>query len=125
MPPTKGWKSVQQCFRIERIVTHPKRQYCSREIVHGITSLSPQRASAQRLLELNRNHWRIENQLHWQRDTTFKEDACTLKSITAQTINAALNSFAIFLLKSIHPSITQAIETCQDNKSIPINLLCN
>jgi predicted transposase YbfD/YdcC len=125
MPPTKGWESAQQCFRIERIITHKKRQYCTREIVHGITSLPPEKADAARLLELNRNHWRIENQLHWQRDTSFKEDFCKLKSTTAQTINAALNSFAIFLLKSIHTSITEAIETCQDNKSIPINLLCN
>jgi predicted transposase YbfD/YdcC len=125
MPRVLGWESVQQCFRIERIITHKKRRYCTREIVHGITSLPPAQANAARLLELNRNHWNIENKLHWQRDTTFKEDACKLKSQTAQTINAACNSLAIFLLKSIHPSITQAIETCADNKSIPINFLCN
>jgi hypothetical protein len=27
------------------------------------------------LLELNRNHWAIENRLHWVRDTVLKEDA--------------------------------------------------
>jgi predicted transposase YbfD/YdcC len=44
------------------------------EVVYGITSLSPARANAQRLLALVRDHWRIENSLHYVRDVTLGED---------------------------------------------------
>ena len=32
---------------------------------YGITSLSPKRANAKKLLAYKRGHWRIENQSHW------------------------------------------------------------
>ena len=35
------------------------------------TDLSPQKASPERLLMLNRGHWSIENSLHYVRDVTF------------------------------------------------------
>ena len=103
-----------------------KRGIETSEIAYGISSLSPERADAKRLLSLNRGHWGIENNLHWVRDTAFKEDASTLCTQAAQSINAAMNSLAIFLLKqSGFQSITNAIETCADDKSIPINILCH
>ena len=34
------------------------------EIVYGMTNLPRKKANAERLLELNRNHWAIENRLH-------------------------------------------------------------
>ena len=125
MPKTHGWESVNQCFAVHRTRIDKKRGVVTSEIAYGITSLSPRRADAKRLLGLNRGHWGIENKLHWVRDTAFKEDACTLRSRSAQAVNAACNSFAIFLLKQAgFDSITQALETCADDKSIPLNLLC-
>ena len=125
MPKTPGWKSVTQCFAIRRTRIDKKRNAVTSETAYGITSLPPLRADAKRLLDLNRGHWGIENKLHWVRDAVFKEDASTLRSKTAQAINAACNSLAIFLLKQAgFQSITQAIETCSDDKSIPIKILC-
>jgi predicted transposase YbfD/YdcC len=124
MPPMPGWKSVQQCFAIERTRIHKKLGTTTTETAYGITSLSPECADAKRLLVLSREHWNIENQLHWVRDTVFLEDQCTLRDPTAQTINAACNSFSIFLLKQAgFNSITHAIEACADNKAIPLNIL--
>ena len=51
----------------------------SREVVYGITSLSPTRASAARLLALVRGHWKIENRFHWRRDVTLREDHCQVR----------------------------------------------
>lgn len=34
------------------------------EHVYGLTSLPPEQANPQRLLELNRGHWAIENRSH-------------------------------------------------------------
>ena len=125
MPRMPGWESVRQCFAIHRTRCDKKREIITSEIAYGITSLPPPRAGAKRLLVLNRGHWGVENKLHWVRDTVFKEDASTLRSPNAQTINAAINSFTIFLLKQAgFPSITHALETCADDKSIPISLLC-
>ena len=45
------------------------------EVVHGITSLSRERADAARLLGLTRGHWGIENGSHYRRDVTLGEDA--------------------------------------------------
>ena len=125
MPRMSGWESIQQCFAIYRSRIDKKRHLSTNEVAYGITSLPPPRADAKRLLGLNRGHWGIENKLHWLRDSVFKEDASTLRSPNAQTINAACNSFTIFLLKQAgFQSITCALETCADDKSFPIRLLC-
>ncbi len=34
---------------------------------------------AERLLEVVRTHWSIENQLHWSLDVTFGEDQCRIR----------------------------------------------
>src|SRR5437588_12270692 len=71
---------------------------CERRVVYGITSLAPARASAQRLLELVREHWAIENRLHWRRDVTLREDHCQVRKGTAPRLLAVLNSFLLALL---------------------------
>ena len=45
-----------------------------------ITSLE---GSAQRLLELSRAHWNIENSLHWSMNVTFREDQSRCAKTTA------------------------------------------
>lgn len=49
------------------------------EVQHAITSLSAPRAEASRLLPFWREHWHIENKLHWVRDVTLGEDGCRVK----------------------------------------------
>lgn len=49
------------------------------EVAYYVTSLTRQRASPKRLLELSRRHWAvIENGLHYVRDMAFGEDQCTI-----------------------------------------------
>jgi predicted transposase YbfD/YdcC len=55
-------------------------------------------ASAQRLLELVRDHWSIENRLHWRRDVTLREDHCRVRKGNAPRVLAVLNSFLLALL---------------------------
>jgi predicted transposase YbfD/YdcC len=54
---------------------------------------------AKELLELTRNHWHIENGLHYRRDVSFKEDAVRKKSFNGGQIMAALNNLAIGILR--------------------------
>src|SRR5260370_41566426 len=70
----KEWAGVAQVFRLTRTVYEDGQM--RREVVYGLTSLSPQRTSAARLLALVREHWAIENRLHWRRDVTVLENHC-------------------------------------------------
>lgn len=89
------WPGVTQVFRLRRRVT--KALYCTQEWVYGITSLTPSQANPQRLLQLIRDHWAIENRLHWRRDMTLREDLSQVRKGTAPRIMAILNSFLLAL----------------------------
>lgn len=92
------WPGVGQVFRIER--RRRKGDKESVEVVCGITSLSTHQADAARLLALSREHWNIENRLHWVRDVTLREDECRVRHpVIAQTL-ACLRNAAIRLLRA-------------------------
>ncbi len=91
----KPWSGVAQVFRLRRRVCKPL--VCTQEIVYGFTSLTAAQASPQRLLELIRDHWAIENRLHRRRDVTLQEDACQVRKGMAPRILAILTSFLLAL----------------------------
>lgn len=91
----KTWPGVAQVFRLRRRFHH--RLKCSQQIVYGFTSLTREEASPQRLLELIRAHWHIENKLHYRRDVTLGEDACQVRKGQAPRTLAVLNSFVLAL----------------------------
>src|SRR6266702_1389613 len=90
------WAGVAQVFQLTRTVYEDGKTRT--EVVYGITSLSPTRASAARILALVRAHWRIENRLHWRRDVTLREDHCQVRKGEAPRILALLNSFLLAML---------------------------
>lgn len=92
---------LEQVFRIRKKSIQVKTGKQSEQMIYGITSLPVERYGAAELLDLTRNHWRIENGLHYRRDVTFKEDAVQKKSINGGQIMAALNNLAIGILRKI------------------------
>lgn len=60
------------------------------ERAHAITSLPPARADADRLLEIWRGHWGIENRLDWVRDAVYGEDLSQVRTGPAPQLPAAL-----------------------------------
>ena len=68
------WPGLAQVFELGRHVLIQKTGEERVEVVYGVTSLSPARATPGRLLALVRGQWQIENQSHWVRDVTFDED---------------------------------------------------
>lgn len=64
---------AKQAMRITRTRT-TRDGKTSTEIAYCITSLSPQRASPEKLLEINRGHWHVENKVHYVRDVSQNED---------------------------------------------------
>jgi predicted transposase YbfD/YdcC len=69
------------------------------EVVYGVSSLSKDKAGAERLLELNRGHWEIENRLFWVRDVTFDEDRSRVRKKNGTEIMSSLRNLAISLIR--------------------------
>jgi predicted transposase YbfD/YdcC len=90
---------VAQAFKIERI-TYRKNGKNSRVVAYGITSKTPQKATAEQVLRDNRQHWTIENSCHYILDWTFDEDRCRISKGFGPENITRLRRFAIGLLKS-------------------------
>jgi predicted transposase YbfD/YdcC len=97
-PVWLNWPGVAQVFKLERRFVRVKDQHVEHEVVYGVTSLTPAEAPPARLLSLVREHWGIENGLHYRRDDTLKEDRCTLRTGQAAPAMAALNNLVLGLL---------------------------
>lgn len=71
----------------------------SLEVALGITSRTPQEASPQRVLEVNRGHWAIES-VHYLIDWNFDEDRSRVRTGFGPENLTRLRRFAIGILKS-------------------------
>ncbi len=92
------WPHLVQVFQVQRRTIRQSTGEVSEEVTYGITSLTPVEATAERLLEVVRAHWGIENQLHYRRDASLHEDACRLRTGHGAQVMAALNNLALGLL---------------------------
>lgn len=93
------WPGLQQVLKLERTVINKTTGEIHEATVYGVTSLTPQEATAAQLNELWRKHWTIENKLHWVRDVTFDEDRSQVRAGNAPQIMAALRNVAISALR--------------------------
>ena len=115
---------LAQAFRIERTRADLRGEHLSTEVAYGVTSLGPERAGPERLLSLNRNHWSIENGLHYVRDVTFDEDHCRIRKKAGAQVMASLRNLAISLLRLAGATnIAQALRGCARNERRPLRLL--
>lgn len=91
---------VKQAFLIQREVIDKKTGKYSCENVYGITNRKPEHASPQRLLEINRGHWVIENSCHYIIDWNYNEDRCRISKGYGPENITRLRRFAVGLIKS-------------------------
>ena len=61
--------------------------------------ISSQKASAKIDLEKSRNHWSVENNLHWVLDVQFKEDDCLIRKDNAAENMAAIRKLVINIIR--------------------------
>src|SRR4029450_2278173 len=92
------WPGLAQVFELGRHVMFPKTGKERVEVVYGVTSLCPERATPECLLTLVRGQWQIENKSHWVRDVTFDEDRSQVRCGNIPQVMAALRNTAIGLL---------------------------
>jgi predicted transposase YbfD/YdcC len=91
------WPHVGQVCRIERKVS--RKGQTTAQIGYAVTSLTPERADADRLQRLWRGHWSIENRLHWVRDETMSEDRSQIRTGSAPQVMAALRNTTLGILR--------------------------
>ena len=76
----------------------------TQESRYAVTSLYPEEAPPNRLLELIRGAWAIETKQHFRRDRTQREDHCQVRHPTAARNLSLMRSLAIFLFeRQRHP----------------------
>jgi predicted transposase YbfD/YdcC len=92
-----GFPHVRQAARIRRDGYDTDGALISKEIVHAVTSLEEDRASAADLAKIARGQWGIES-VHWLRDTAYAEDANTGYAGNGPQVMATLRNLAISLL---------------------------
>lgn len=110
--PHLDWPGLGQIARLER--TRWIGNKSSTEIVYLITSLAPNQAGPERLLELIRTHWGIENKLHHVRDVTMNEDRCRVRA-GARPL-ATLRNTAIGMIRQLGLSIPEARENFREDR---------
>jgi predicted transposase YbfD/YdcC len=97
-----AWPGLAQVYRLERHFQWWRngRSYrTSCEVEFGITSLTRQKASPSRLLQIRRAHWGIETGLHYRRDVTLKEDATRMTVGNTGKVMASINNLILALIR--------------------------
>ncbi len=87
------WSGLQTIVKVVR--TRHLWNKTTQEVMFYLSSLPP---DAQQLGKAIRQHWSLENQLHWILDVTFGEDACRIRTGNAPENIALLKRWSINLL---------------------------
>jgi predicted transposase YbfD/YdcC len=118
------WPGIHQVLRIRRTVTSKRTGRTRSEVGYAVTSLPPERATPDQLLKAWREHWTIENRVHWVRDVTFDEDRSQLRAGHAHQVLAALRNTAISLFR-LHgeTNIARAIRRYAAQPALAIHAL--
>ena len=94
-----NWPGLAQVYQYHSQREHTKTGEITYQTQYGITSLAPETASAKDLLKLRREHWTIENKVHWVRDTVLGEDASQARTGSLPHVMAALRNTALSALR--------------------------
>ncbi|MGD1918401.1 MAG: ISAs1 family transposase [Pleurocapsa sp.] len=92
------WSSLQTIVRVVR--TRYLWNKTTTEVMFYLSSLPPDAPQPQ-LGKAIRQHWSIENQLHWVLDVTFGEDASRIRTANAPLNMALLKRWSINLLNQV------------------------
>ena len=91
------WPGLAAVLAVETIRGIPGRGKITAEIRHYLSSA---KVAPEALAIAIRNHWQIENGLHWVLDVTFREDACRVRERNAARNLALLRKIALNLARA-------------------------
>jgi predicted transposase YbfD/YdcC len=123
-PANIDFPHAAQAFLIERYVTDTASGKNSAIAVLGITSCDTTQADAPQIAAHTRNHWHIENKLHYVRDVTYHEDASQVRTHNGPRIMASLRNLAISILRLTgKTNIAAALRHNARDHTRPLHLL--
>jgi predicted transposase YbfD/YdcC len=127
-PDDLDFPHVGQVFLIERttIRTAYRRTKNSKKVKKtkvtyrvtalGMTSLTAEQATPEHLAGYVRNHWSIENKIHWVRDVTLSEDSSKVRTDSRPRIMATLRNLVIGLIRQArHTRIAATIRKIRNS----------
>lgn len=94
--PAGEWAGLQSVVLVER--TRRLWNKTTHEVQFYLSSLPPE---SLQIAPAVRQHWGIENGLHWVLDVTFGEDACRVRSLHAPHNLSLLRRFAVNALNRV------------------------
>jgi predicted transposase YbfD/YdcC len=94
-----AWPGAGQVLKLERRGIVKRTGALRQATAYAVTALAPARATPAQWLTLWRQHWHIENKLHWVRDVTFGEDRAQVRAGTLPQALAAIRNAASALLR--------------------------
>ncbi len=92
------WPSLAEGVVIHKTTFIKRTGETSQTIQFGITSL-PEKTDPKHILSLYRNHWSVENKLHYVLDVSMGEDACRVKA--GAGVLSGLRKLALGILHKI------------------------
>ena len=92
-----GFPYARQVIQITRDRVAVATGQRSREIVYAVCSVAFEHAPPRMIAAWLRDHWSIENAVHWVRDVTFDEDRSTVRTGTAPQVMASIRNTALNL----------------------------
>ena len=118
------WPGLAQVYQYRWQRENNKTGEITYQTQYGISSLTVEVASAKDLLKLRREHWTIENKVHWVRDTVLGEDASQARTGCIPQVIAALRNTALSLLRFAgHTKISEAIRFFASKPLLAVKLI--
>ena len=99
LPELAKWPGLQSVIAIETIRMAHQHAPVTSDYRFYISSLA---RSATAFVAMIRQHWDIENKLHWSLDVTFNEDRCRIRKDHAAENMVAVRHIALNLLRQEH-----------------------
>jgi len=107
-PAVEGWPAIGSVVRVVRSGERTDKGE-RRAFEHESFYVTSRRDSASLLAEAVRQHWHVENRLHWCKDALMNEDGGGVASMAGAAVLSALRGVALSLLRwNGHWSPTEA-----------------
>ena len=86
VPDYRSRPGARLTLRLQRTVSRKTTGELHREVAYALSSLDLASLNADELLTLWRQHWHIENWLHYVCDVRLGEDACRVRAGSAPRV---------------------------------------
>ena len=91
-------KPIKQAKQAKVAKQRKQVEETSQQVVYGFSNLTPAQAGPEAIATFLRDHWAIENRLHWRRDVTLREDHSQVRTLGKPAVLAALNNVVLALM---------------------------